>query len=321
MLCRWRHSPPSHRPPSPSPSSTSSYIMASLASVTHRFSLFSPNFIYSLTQMRKRTEQAWGVAVASFILLIILTPSIPQPQRYHDFADKRKFCGIPNALNVISNFPFMVIGLIGLMLCRRGNYLNISLQGELWGWTCFYVAVASVAFGSSYYHLDPDDAGLVWDRLPMTVAFASLVAILITERIDAKMGSISIVPLIMAGIISSVHWRFFGDIRLYVLAQTASCIAIPLMATLLPPMYTHSTYWLWAAGFYFLAMLQETADKVIYKLTYHVVSGHTLKHLSAAMVPIVLTVMLAKRSVCLGRLLHVCNIRLLQLVDLTSLRF
>ncbi|RZB96705.1 hypothetical protein D0Y65_020435 [Glycine soja] len=271
MLLQWRHSPPSHRPPSPA------------TSLLH---------------------DALGLAIAFFLLLILLTPSIPQPQRYHDFADKREFFGIPNALNVISNFLFMVIGLIGLVLCHRMNYFNISLQGELWGWTCFYVAVTSVAFGSSYYHFGPNDAGLVWDRLPMSVAFASLLAILVIERIDAKKGTISIVSLIMAGIMSNVYWRFFGDIRLYVLAQGASCIAIPLMATLLPPMYTHSAYWLWASGFYVLAMLQEAADRVIYLLTFHIVSGHTLKHLSAAMVPIILTVMLAKRSVYSEKLLH-----------------
>ncbi|XP_061365815.1 uncharacterized protein LOC133309088 [Gastrolobium bilobum] len=255
--------------------------------------------------MRKRTVHAClGVAVACFILLMMVTPPIPQPQKYHDFADKREFFGIPNALNVISNFPFVVIGLIGLMLCHRRNYFKLSFQGELWAWTCFYVGVASVTFGSSYYHLKPNDDRLVWDRLPMTVTFAAMMAILIIERIDVKKGTISIVPLIMAGIISSVYWRFFGDIRVYLLAQIVPCIAIPLMAILLPPMYTHSMYWLWAAGFYPLAMLQDATDRVIYKLTFHTVSGHTLKHLTAAMAPLITTVMLAKRSVYLERLLH-----------------
>ncbi|GAU35935.1 hypothetical protein TSUD_69680 [Trifolium subterraneum] len=255
--------------------------------------------------MKNQTAQIWLIAVTSFYLFMKLTPSIPQPQMYHDFADKRELFGIPNALNVISNFPFMVIGLIGLMLCHRRNYFNFSVQGELWGWTCFYAAVTSVGFGSSYYHLGPNDNGLVCDRLPMTVAFASLVAILIIERIDANKGTISIFPLIMTAMISRLFMimpevRFFGDIRPYLLVQTVSCIAIPLMAFFLPPMYTHSTYWLWAAGFYPLAMLQETADRLIYTATFHTVSGHTLKHLSAGMVPLILTIMLAKR-----RLLHV----------------
>ncbi|XP_061337209.1 uncharacterized protein LOC133284229 [Gastrolobium bilobum] len=247
--------------------------------------------------MRKRTVYAWVVALVCFLVLMIVTPAIPQSQEYHDFADQRKFFGIPNALNVISNFPFLVIGLIGLILCHHGNYFKLSLQGELWGWTCFYVGVAAVAVGSSYYHLKPDDARLVWDRLPMTVAFTSIVAIFIIERIDEKQGMISIIPLVLAGIISIVYWRFFDDLRPYALIQFVPCIAIPLMAILLPPMYTHSTYWLWAAGFYLLAKVLEATDEEIYKWTYHIVSGHTLKHLFAAMVPVFLTFMLAKRSV------------------------
>ncbi|CAI9285525.1 unnamed protein product [Lactuca saligna] len=43
----------------------------------------------------------------------------------------------------------------------------LSLQGELCGWTCFYIGVAAVAFGCSYYHLKPNDGHLVWDRLPV----------------------------------------------------------------------------------------------------------------------------------------------------------
>ncbi|KAG4948207.1 hypothetical protein AAZX31_15G044300 [Glycine max] len=247
--------------------------------------------------MRKRSIYAWLVALVCFLLLMIVTPAIPQSQEYHDFADHRTFLGIPNALNVISNFPFLVIGLVGLVLCHHGNYFRLSLQGELWGWTCFYVGVAAVAVGSSYYHLKPDDARLVWDRLPMTVAFTSIMAIFIIERIDERKGTVSIIPLVLAGIISIVYWRFFDDLRPYALVQFVPCIVIPLMAILLPPMYTHSTYWLWAAGSYLLAKVLEATDDVIYEWAQHIVSGHTLKHLVAAMVPVFLTFMLAKRSV------------------------
>lgn len=254
-------------------------------------------FFLGSPKMRKRTVYAWLVALVCFLVLMIVTPAIPQSQDYHNFADHRTFFGIPNALNVISNFPFLIIGLVGLVLCHHGNYFRLSLQGELWGWTCFYVGVAAVAIGSSYYHLKPDDDRLVWDRLPMTIAFTSIIAIFIIERIDERKGTISIIPLVLAGIISIVYWRFFDDLRPYALIQFVPCIAIPLMAILLPPMYTHSTYWLWAAGFYLLAKVLEATDDVIYEWTHHIVSGHTLKHLFAAMVPVFLTLMLAKRTV------------------------
>ncbi|KAM6581056.1 hypothetical protein CsatA_004830 [Cannabis sativa] len=247
--------------------------------------------------MRRRSIWAWVVAIVCFVVLMIVTPAIPQSQEYHDFADQRRFFEIPNALNVISNFPFLVIGLIGLVLCYYRNYFKLSLEGELLGWTFFYAGVAAVAFGSSYYHLEPNDARLVWDRLPMTVAFTSIISIFIIERIDERKGTVSIIPLLLAGLFSILYWRFFDDLRPYALVQFVPCIAIPLMAILLPPMYTHSTYWLWAAGFYLLAKVEEACDKVIYDWTYHIVSGHTLKHLCAAMVPVFLTLMLAKRTI------------------------
>ncbi|XP_010538389.1 PREDICTED: uncharacterized protein LOC104812760 [Tarenaya hassleriana] len=247
--------------------------------------------------MRKRTMYGWGVGIICFVVLMIVTPAIPQSQAYHDFADQRTFFGIPHALNVISNFPFLIIGLVGLVLCYYPNYFRFSLRGEKLGWTCFFIGVASVAFGSSYYHLHPDDARLVWDRLPMTIAFTSIMAIFVIERIDEHKGTLSIVPLLLAGLVSILYWRFFDDLRPYALVQFVPCIVIPLMAILLPPMYTHSTYWLWAAGFYLLAKVEEAADKPIYRWTHHIVSGHTLKHLCAAMVPVFLTLMLAKRTV------------------------
>ncbi|KAL8061137.1 hypothetical protein ABFX02_02G068700 [Erythranthe guttata] len=247
--------------------------------------------------MRKRTALVWGVAIVCFVVLMLVTPAIPQSQEYHDFADQREFLGIPNALNVISNFPFLVVGVIGLVLCYYKNYFKLSIRGELCGWTVFFVGVAAVAFGSAYYHLEPNDARLVWDRLPMTVAFTSIIAIFIIERVDERKGTWSIVPLILAGIVSIVYWRFFDDLRPYAVVQFVPCIVIPVMAILLPPMYTHSTYWLWAAGFYLIAKIEEAADKPIYNFTFHIVSGHTIKHLCAAMVPVFLTIMLAKREI------------------------
>jgi len=55
------------------------------------------------------------------------------------------------------------------------------------------------------------------------------------------------------------------------------------------------------AAFYLLAKIEEALDKPIYKLTCHIVSGHTLKHLCAAIVPVFLTLMLAKRTVATER--------------------
>ncbi|KAJ1704181.1 hypothetical protein LUZ63_003960 [Rhynchospora breviuscula] len=252
--------------------------------------------------MEKKRWIAAGAALVIFVVLMVVTPKIPQAEEYHDFADQRKlFFGIPNTLNVISNIPFFFVGIVGLVLCYWRNYFQLSLQGELVGWTLFYLGVAAVAFGSSYYHLNPNDATLVWDRLPMTVAFTSIMAIFIIERVDEKKGTISLLPLFLAGVLSIMYWRYFDDLRPYAVVQFVPCIVIPIMAIIIPPMYTHSSYWLWAAGFYLLAKVAEAIDKPIYKWTHQIVSGHTLKHLFAAMVPVFLTLMLAKRTIELDR--------------------
>ncbi|XP_047338913.1 uncharacterized protein LOC124942443 [Impatiens glandulifera] len=247
--------------------------------------------------MHSRAIYAWGVAIVCFVVLMVVTPAIPQSEKYHDFADKRVFFGIPNTLDVISNFPFLVIGVVGLILMFHGNYFRLRIGGEICGWTCFYIGVSTVAFGSSYYHLKPNDARLVWDRLPMTIAFTSVMSIFIIERVDERKGTLSLIPLLLAGVISIFYWRFFDDLRPYALVQFVPCIAIPVMAIVLPPMYTYSSYWLWAAGFYLLAKVEEALDEQIYGWTFNIVSGHTLKHLCAAMVPVFLTLMLAKRHI------------------------
>ncbi|XP_051228472.1 uncharacterized protein [Lolium perenne] len=246
----------------------------------------------------KKKWVAWAAAAAIFVVLMLVTPAIPQDEDYHDFADQRSlFLGIPNTLNVISNIPFLFVGLAGLILCHYKNYFRLCSQGELWSWTLFFAGVTAVGVGSTYYHLNPDNATLVWDRLPMTIAFTSIVAIFIIERIDVRAGTKSLAPLVIAGALSILYWSFFDDLRPYAVIQFVPCIVIPVMAIVIPPMYTHSSYWLWAAAFYLLAKVEEAADKPIYRWTYETVSGHTLKHLCAAMVPVFLTLMLAKRTI------------------------
>lgn len=242
----------------------------------------------------------WGIAVVLFVVLMVLTPAIKQSQSYHTFADRRNFFGIPNTLNVVSNFPFLVIGVVGMVLCVHDSF-GLTLRGEVWGWMCFFFGIGATAFGSAYYHLNPNDARLVWDRLPMTIAFSSVMAVFIIERIDERTGSASLLPLLAAGVISVAYWRFADDLRLYALVQFVPCIAIPAMTILLPPRYSHSIYWLWAAGWYVLAKICEALDKYIYKWTNNTVSGHTLKHLFAAIVPVCTIVMLTRRIVRIER--------------------
>jgi hypothetical protein len=142
------------------------------------------------------------------------------------------------------------------------------------------------AFGSGYYHLDPDNDRLMWDRLPMTIVFMSLVAALIAERISLRVGLWLLPILLMIGASSVVQWhlsemRGAGDLRFYGTVQAYSVIFV-VLALLVPTPYTHGSDLLLIAGLYILAKVLESLDQPIFNLG-HIVSGHTLKHLAAAL--------------------------------------
>ena len=60
-----------------------------------------------------------GAAVVAAIVMLL--PPVPQPQWYHMFADQRRFLGIPNFNNVVSNLPFAAVGLWGLVFLIRAS--------------------------------------------------------------------------------------------------------------------------------------------------------------------------------------------------------
>ena len=168
----------------------------------------------------------FGLAAIS-LLGLLLVPPIPQSQIYHGFADRRTLLGIPNFWYVVSNLPFILVGALGLWKVRRG--LSASI---------FFLGVFLTGFTSSYYHWAPSDWGLFWDRLPMTFAFMAILANVIEERIDERVGKLLLWPLVALGVLSLLIWMRVDDLRLYAWVQFFPCIALPLMFWLLPPKYS-----------------------------------------------------------------------------------
>src|SRR5271163_2724873 len=148
-----------------------------------------------------------GLMAASLAGLLLL-PSIPQDQSYHQFADQRELFGIPNFWNVVSNLPFIAVGAVGLLRFHRDATTTV-----------FFAGIFLTGFGSSYYHLDPNDSSLFWDRLPMTICFAAILSAVVEERVDAKAGAMLLPPLLAIGIFSLLLWRWTDDLRLYAWAQ------------------------------------------------------------------------------------------------------
>jgi hypothetical protein len=220
-------------------------------------------------------------------------PPMPQDQGYHAFADDRTMLGVPNFLNVASNLPFLVVGVLGLWVMLRKNAVGaegaVLTRAERWPLLVLFTGVFLTGFGSSWYHLDPDNDRLVWDRLPMTVAFMGFFASTIGERIGPRAGTWLLWPLVWLGIASVVNWhvgeqRNAGDLRLYGFVQFYPLVTIPLMMYFFPARYTRSADVIIALAWYLVAKILETGpvDHGIYGLG-RVVSGHTLKHLAAAL--------------------------------------
>jgi len=230
------------------------------------------------------------VLIAAVVAVIaMLLPPIPQPQWYHMFADQRGFLGIPSFNNVVSNFPFAAVGLWGLVFlirasCRQDGRHFLDRR-ERWPYLMVFVGLILTAAGSSYYHLQPDNRTLVWDRLPMVIVMMSLMAAIVAERVSLRAGLWLLSLLVFIGLSSVWQWRVSevrgaGDLRFYAAVQLYSVLFL-VIALLLPSRYTRGTDLAMVAGFYVLAKILESLDRPIFDLG-HIVSGHTLKHLAAA---------------------------------------
>ena len=219
---------------------------------------------------RNRPVLALLVLTVASLAGLSLIPPIPQVQSYHQFADQRTLFGIPNVWNVVSNLPFIAVGAAALARFHRQAATTVLFLG-----------IFLTGFGSSYYHWNPSDGPLFWDRLPMTLCFMAILALVVEERVSAKAGAVLLWPLLAVGLFGLLLWRQIGDLRLYVWVQFFPALALPLMFLLFPPKYTGTDYWLIAAALYALAKMLEFYDGAVYSVG-SILSGHTLKHLAAA---------------------------------------
>jgi len=217
-------------------------------------------------------------------IAVFMAGPIAESGVYHDFADRRPFAGIPNFLNVISNLPFVLIGSVGLMLVGRTS--AASPLPVIYA--TLFAGVILTGLGSAWYHIKPDNNTLVYDRLPMTIVFMSLLSATLSELVNSRLGGLLLGPLIITGVTSVIWWhitelRGAGDLRLYVLVQYYPMLLIPLILLLFPSASNGrgNPYLLRVVIWYFIAKAFDLADRFIYTLT-GLISGHSLKHLAAA---------------------------------------
>lgn len=209
------------------------------------------------------------------IVATFIAPPITQNVAYHQFSDQATLFGIPNFWNVVSDILFLVVGVMGLL--RLSSIVSASKTQYM----LFFLGITLVSFGSGYYHLHPSNTTLVWDRLPMTIAFMALFSIVISEFINEQLGRKLLLPLLIVGLLSIVYWQVFNDLKVYVLVQFYPIIAILISLIFFQSSYTLKWgYWLLVLA-YIVAKLFEHFDAATHQgISW--LSGHTLKHISAA---------------------------------------
>lgn len=265
----------------------------------------------SLTLSREQFWRRAGLLCATAVgalVLLLMTPALPQDVQYHNFADQRTMWSVPHALNVLSNLPFVVFGLwgVGWRVSKEGRTpgRHFVAAWEWWAQLLLFAGLALTGFGSAYYHAHPTNDTLYWDRLPLTVVFMTFFVLVLSERVSPKVGPWLLGPCVAFGLFAVSYWHWTelhdrGDLRFYGFAQYFPLFALPFALLLFSPRYT-GTADLWGVlAWYAAAKALELLDRVVYSAG-GVVSGHTLKHIFASMGGLWLLLMLKKRRPLVG---------------------
>ncbi|MDD5631067.1 MAG: ceramidase domain-containing protein [Methylococcales bacterium] len=240
-----------------------------------------------------------AIVVAAIIGIFSIDP-IAQDPGYHHFADQRGLINVPNFFDVISNLAFVIVGAMGMRLIGSGRATGGLPELQALYMT-FFTGVFLTGFGSAYYHFHPDNQTLLWDRLPMTIAFMALFSAIVGETISPRIALKLFIPLLAAGMTSVVYWHVSelngsGDLRAYVLVQFLPIMLIPLMLVLFTSRLNGNKYIWGIIGAYAVSKIMEHFDARIYS-ALGVVSGHSLKHLVAAFATFIFYLALRNRQI------------------------
>jgi len=235
--------------------------------------------------MRFPITKAEGLLLAAglaALLAALFAPALAQPAHAHDFADQRLLWGIPYALDVLSNLPFLLAGVAGFFALRGAREAGVSpaqrITAEL-----FFIGLVLTAIGSSWYHWAPNDVGLALDRHAMSVAFAGLLGLLVVTQVSERAGlalAAAVVMLATAGIQICLHT---GNVLPWALVQFGGMALVLVLAFLRPQGGVLRVRWGWVICAYAVAKLFEVADHVVFEATDQWIAGHTVKHVVAAL--------------------------------------
>lgn len=231
------------------------------------------------------SRQALSLFGLALALIAACGPVLPQSQLYHQFADQRALFGIPHAMDVLSNLPFLLLGLLGLGRLRRIAEPRWRSLGLL-----LSLGLLATFLGSAVYHLAPADAGLLYDRLGMLVLFAALLGLASADRLGFSAARLTLGGVALGGATSLWAWWALDNLLPWVVLQAGGMLLLIALACCRPRHTDHGLKLGLCVAWYALAKLCELADAGLFQLSGELISGHSLKHLLAglAVLPLLL---------------------------------
>lgn len=226
-------------------------------------------------------EAALLAAVLALLALALWGPVLHDHPHQHGFADQRTLWGIPCALDVLSNLPFALAGAWGLVLLGRvrPGALDAATRATA---RLFCAGLLLTAAASSWYHWQPDNAGLLWDRLGMAVAFAGMLGLAAAQRVSPRAGSATALVALAAGPLAVLWWAHTSNLLPWAVVQLGGMLLVLALACL-PQRAGALALRLGAViAWYGAAKLLELGDHAVFEATGQWVAGHSLKHLAAA---------------------------------------
>lgn len=210
---------------------------------------------------------------------------IPQDLAYHNFADRQTVFGVANFWNVVSNVPMLFLGLMGFQMVFK-HFSTRPDFATRWIPVVLVFGIFITSFGSAYYHYAPDNATLVWDRLPMTLMFMPVFSLLIYDFIGKDWGKWAFLISVPLGVFSIFYWQYTeaigaGDLRLYAFVQFFPMLAGPIIILLSREKKDYTHYFWLVLGWYAVAKFFEHFDTQT-RDWLGFWSGHTLKHFFGA---------------------------------------
>ena len=236
---------------------------------------------HPLRQNLSRAEAGLLLGMAALLALALFGPVLPASAHQHTLADQRALWGIPCALDVLSNLPFAIAGLWGLVTLRRVAPGMLDAPSRALA-SLFFAGLVCTAAGSALYHWQPQDAGLLWDRLGMVLPFAGLLGLAGASRVSARAGAAAAGTVLLAGPLAVLWWSHSGNLLPWAVVQLGGMLVVLALACLPRRDGALALHLGAVMALYALAKLFEAADHAVFEATGQAGSGHSLKHVLAA---------------------------------------